>query len=128
MDDHNQHAHVIVKADQSDTFVAHERSLRIGPIPSPDEFAAYKQVMPDLPERIVSQFEADSAHIRALQVKEQDGNISFDRRSQWMAVTLILAGLAGTVFLSYTDKDVAAFLTGAGTVALILNGTFSRKE
>ena len=105
-----------------------EHSFTESPIPTPEQLLRYKDVMSDLPERIVRQFEADSENIRALQHASISGDISFDRRSQWMAFVIIMVGLFGTFCLAYYDKDIAAIATGIGTAALIFRGTFSRKN
>lgn len=107
--------------------LAEHHSLTISPIPTPEEFAKYKEVMPDLPERIIAQFEKDSENIRQLQQAAQQGDISFDKRSQYMAFMIILIGLIGTFILAYLDKDAAALITGLGTIVLIFKGTFSKK-
>jgi uncharacterized membrane protein len=104
-----------------------EHSTTIGPIPSPEEFAKYKQVCEDMPDRILSQFEQDSASIRELTHKALIADVEFDRRSQCMAYSIIGIGLLGTIFLAYADKDVAAICTGLGTLSLVFKDVFSRK-
>ena len=97
--------------------------MRIAPIPTPEEFEGYKRVMPDFPERLLKQFEEDSIANRELQKEaqaasielnktEQAADIAFEKRSQWMAYTLMLVGLIGTFLLAYFDKDIAALMTG----------------
>lgn len=105
-----------------------EHSFTESPIPTPEQLIRYKDVMPDLPERIVRQFEADSENIRALQQASITGDLSFDRRSQWMAFVIIMVGLLGTFGLAYYDKDFASAATGIGTALLIFKGTFSRRN
>ena len=97
-------------------------------IPSPEEIAKYKEVMPDLPERIVKQFEEDSIHIRELQKMKQESDIAFDKRSQYMAFIIIMFGFVGTLLLAYFDKDYAAIATAIGTVALIFKNAFSKSN
>ena len=82
--------------------------------------------MPDLPERIFKQFEEDSVTIRELTKDAQAADIEFEKRSQWMAFSVILLGLCGTFVLAYLDKDVAAVATGIGTMLLIFKGVFSK--
>lgn len=98
------------------------------PIPTPEQLEGYQRVLPDMPERILKQFEADSEHFRTSQAKALQGDIDFDKRSQWMAFIIILSGLLITFFLAYLDKDVAAIVTGLGTASLIFKGTFSRQS
>ena len=108
-----------------------------GPIPSAEEFAKYKEVMPDLPERLVKQFEADSITNRELQKMAQSAeielqknaqkaDIAYEKRSQWMAFSIILVGLISTFILAYLDKDTAAVTTGIGTLAIIFKGVFNK--
>ena len=98
-----------------------------GPIPTADEFARYREVLPDAPERILKVFEADSKHTREMQKSGLDAAVAFDKRSQYMAFTIIMGGVTGTLILAYLDKDVAAIMTGLATAALIFKGTFSPK-
>ena len=81
-----------------------------------------------MPERILKQFEEDSAHFRESQKKALQGDLDFDTRSQWMAFAIIVLGLAVTFILAYLDKDVAAIVTGLGTTSLIFKGTFTRRS
>ncbi len=87
---------------QSQSIVGHSTtSVRIGPLPPPEDFAKYKEVKP---ERILKQFEEDSATTRelkkerqlaniALQKSAQEADIAFDKRSQWMAFVVVMATL-----------------------------------
>jgi len=84
--------------------------------------------MPDLPERIVKQFEEDSIHVREFQKRKQEADIAFDKRSQYMAFVIIMFGFVGTLILAYFDKDYAAIATAIGTVALIFKNTFSKSD
>ena len=93
-----------------------EHSTRIAPIPSPEEFAKYKQVQEDMPDRILKQFEQDSVATREL----TDKALSAD------SVLVII--LFGAFFLAYIGKDIAAILTGLSAFVLIFKDVFSRKN
>ena len=54
----------------------------------------FKRVVPDMPERILKQFEEDSAHFRESQKKALQGDLDFDTRSQWMAFAIIVSIVA----------------------------------
>lgn len=110
------------------TVIATKTEQYTGPLPPASEFAKYKEVIPDMPERILKVFEEDSAQVRKLKEKALDNEASYDARSQWMAFSIIMLGLIGTLILAYLDKDVASIITGIGTVALIFKGTFSSKQ
>ena len=98
----------------------------MGPIPTADEFHKYKEVQADSTNRIVTVFEQDSAHVRKTQQEGLDAAINFDKRSQWMAFSIIILGLLGTFLLAYLDKDIASIVTAAGTAILIFKGVFSK--
>ena len=111
----------------------------MGPIPSADEFARYKEVMPDLPERLVKQFEEDSRVTRELQKSAQEADIElqkiaqkadidYDKRSQWMAYSIIVGGLSITFILAYLDKDTAAMATGLSTLFVMFKGIFNKSS
>lgn len=107
--------------------VATQHSIHVGPIPSPEEFMRYKEVMPDLPERIIKQFEADSESARELKKTAQENDIAFDKRSQWMAFCIIITGLLIAFALSCMGKDIASYVMAIGTAAYIFQGTFSKR-
>lgn len=81
-----------------------------------------------MPDRILSQFEQDSASVRELTRKALAADVEFDRRSQYMAYSVIAMCLIGTIFLAYNDKDVAAVCTGLATLFLVFKDVFSRKS
>lgn len=99
-----------------------------GPIPAAEELQRYKEISPDLPNRILTVFEEDSKHTRDMGRRALEGSINFDKRSQLMAFTIIIVGLLGTFFLAYLDKDIASIITGLGTIALIFKGVFSKNN
>ena len=117
-----------VSTRESQVIAEQHTSLRISPLPPPEDFAKYKEIMPDLPERIVKQFEEDSITARELQKERQtaeielqksaqNADISFDKRSQWLAI-----------ILAYLDKDTAASATALSTLALVFKGVFSKNS
>ena len=99
-----------------------------GSLPTAAEFARYKEVLTDAPERIFKVFEEDSKHTREMQRVGLEGAITFDKRSQWMAFTIIAIGLGLTAFALYLDKDAAAIIAGLGTLVLIFKGAFSARK
>lgn len=131
----NQRNKLVTKEHKVNVNRNSENQLRVlqakqyeGPIPTAEELQKYKEIMPDLPDRILTVFEEDSKHTRDMGKRALEGSINFDKRSQIMAFTIILVGLLGTFFLAYLDKDVASIITGVGTVALIFKGTFSKNN
>lgn len=54
------------------TVIATKTEHYAGPLPPASEFAKYKEIIPDMPERILKVFEEDSASIRKLKEKALD--------------------------------------------------------
>ena len=64
-----------VQVNEHSVVTQQRASVRISPLPPPEDFAKYKEVMPDLPERIIKQFEEDSITTRELKKERQNANI-----------------------------------------------------
>ena len=134
----NSRENAPVASQITEATLSHQ-SFRSGPIPSPKEFEGYKKVDPNFPERIFKQFEEDSITNRKLQQEAQaadieldkkrlEADIAFEKRSQWMAFSLITLGFVGTFVLAYLGKEYTAIVTGLGTLVIIFSGVFSKKQ
>lgn len=103
-----------------------EQSSFSGPIPHPEVFRQYGEVLPDAPERILRVFEEDSKHVREITMAALNAQRTDNQRAHWMAWSLIFSGLFLTGFLAYIDKQwlasVVAGTTLAGTIASFLGG------
>ena len=88
-----------------------------GPIPHPDIFKKYGEVIPDAPERILRVFEEDSRHTREISSAALVAQKEDNRRSHWMAWSLIFSGLLLIGILAYLGKDVLAGIVAASTLA-----------
>ena len=97
-----------------------------GPIPHPEIFRKYGEIIPDAPERILQVFEDDSRHVRAIQFAALNAECRDNRRAHWMAWSLIFAGFVLVAFLAWLGKDwlagVALGTTLAGTIAGFFQG------
>ena len=96
-----------------------------GPIPSPNIFAGYKNIDPTFPNRIFTEFEKNSEHIRQCEEKDLNAKIARDKRGQIIAgiiSVLLLVIVAISVFmgniafagvsgLTFVGLIVKAFLT-----------------
>lgn len=83
-----------------------------GPLPPPAILEQFRQIVPDAPERIFRQWEAESDHRRSYEKSALAGEQSKIRRGQWFAFIFALAGLAvagAAFYLGYP--------TGAGVIA-----------
>lgn len=93
-----------------------------GPLPHPEIFKLYAEVIPDAPERILKVFEDDSKHARdittlALEVQRDD-----NRRAHWMAWSLVIAGFILSVVFALKDKDTLAGIALGSTLVAIVTG------
>jgi hypothetical protein len=70
--------------------------------------------VPDAPERIFQQWEAESAHRRAYEKKALNGTIAKDRRGQWAAISFALSALGLAGFSVWMGQPwLPAFLAAA---------------
>jgi len=99
-----------------------------GPIPSPDVFKRYGEVVPDAPERILKVFEQDSQHTREMQKIAITGEVSRDARAQWMAFAIMIAALGVTTYSIIAGKNITAAIAGLGTLFLTLGVLFGDKK
>lgn len=100
-----------------------------GPIPHPDIFRMYGEVIPDAPERILRVFEEDSKHAREIQNKALDAQKGDNQRVHWMAWSLIAAGYLLAGLFAYWDKDwLAGIILGSTLLGTITGFLQSRKD
>jgi uncharacterized membrane protein len=94
-----------------------------GPLPRPTDFAHYDQVVPGAGERILHQFEEQSAHRRTLEAKVVDSNIAGERRGTYAATylaSLFVIGGFVLVWLGQSTPGIGALAWAAAQVS----GTF----
>jgi uncharacterized membrane protein len=99
-----------------------------GPIPHPDIFKGYGEVVPDAPERILRVFEQDSAHARDLQMGALKAAKDDNRRVHWMAWSLVAGGFGLSLAFAMLDKDWLAGILLGSTLVGIVTGFFSRNS
>jgi uncharacterized membrane protein len=113
------------EAGKTTTILASEQFK--GPLPHPDIFKKYGEIVPDAPERILRDFEETSrvgreAHMDALHLAAKES-----RRVQWMAFTLILSGFVMSVLFAWMDRDVLSATILGTTICAIVYG-FLKKD
>lgn len=103
-----------------------------GPIPHPDIFRQYGEVVSDAPERILKVFEQDSLHAREIQIAALNAQKEDNRRVHWMAWSLIAGGYVLSALFAYWNKDWLAGIilttTLTGTIAGFLQTKKSEKS
>jgi hypothetical protein len=80
-----------------------------GPFPDPQQLAAYREIVPDLPEVLVREFQSEARHRRRTQTTSQIG-----------AIAIALAAVIGGIWLSYSLKSHWAALWVIGPVCGVL--------
>ena len=101
-----------------------------GPLPHPEIFRQYGQVIKSAPERILKVFEDDSEHLRHMQREALIAQRDDNRRVQWMAFCLIAGGYLMAAWFAYMEKNALAGIvlttTIIGTVVGFLQNRHQR--
>jgi uncharacterized membrane protein len=85
-----------------------------GPLPAPEDFGAYDEVLPGAAARILSMAEADAQHLRDMEQKAVAQDIWEGKAARLTVPGLAVAGLAAAVAI--------VALGGPGWVAAVLGG------
>lgn len=99
-----------------------------GPIPHPDIFRQYGEVIPDAPERILRVFEDDSKHARDIQRAALEAQRADNCRVHWMAWSLIAGGYVLSGIFAWLGKDTLAGILLASTLAGTIAGFFQGRS
>lgn len=91
-----------------------------GPIPPPDMLIEYQRVMPDLPGRLVTAWEEESAHRRKMERDSLDGQISIAKNSQLYAFVLVILLAIAAFVLAFTGHEWVAGIVFATTILSVL--------
>jgi uncharacterized membrane protein len=93
----------------------------------------YKNVIPDLPERLVRAWEEEGRHRREMEkgqhsadVRTQDARATDDRRRVIFAFILGLVGLGAATALGIVGQGTAAAVVGGGSLAVMVVGFLRR--
>lgn len=121
------------KKNSKNAIAASEQGLVVtasfaGPIPPPEVFQQYGNVVPDAPERILKVFEADSQHTREMQKAALEAEIKRDSRAQWMAFAVMIAALGLTALAVVYGSVPAGIVIGLATLFLALRVLFVSKS
>ncbi len=108
---------IIIKAFMA---MKSERSFR-GPLPAPEDFKAYGEVIENAPERILSMTEQQVKHRINTEDSIVKSGLSESRRGQWMgySIVLVLILLAALLAMKGHDWVAGAMMTAAIGLAVI---------
>jgi uncharacterized membrane protein len=103
-----------------------------GPLPHPEMLQRYNEIVPNGAERIMAQFEQQSAHRRALETNVLSGNSLRSWVGMIMAYTIAMTAIVGGFVLIYFDKTfpgIGTILTAvAGLAAVFVYGRREERE
>jgi uncharacterized membrane protein len=116
------------------TITTIERRIHKGPLPAPEDFAKYNNIVPGAGERILAMAERNQAHRHAMEEREAaqtDAEIEIDKsdsanefvlktRGQWLAFGTLLLLVPLALYLAYLgDTSAAALIAGAAMVSIV---------
>lgn len=99
-----------------------------GPIPPPSLLRGYKDIDESLPDRIFTEFEKNSAHMREQERIALEASIKEKSHGQWMAFTVSMTLLAIILYSLYTENYVFAGSSSAMYVGFIVISFLSSKN
>ncbi len=103
------------RSQQNQVGVIHQ-SIQHKTIFDPEVIEHYSRLIPDAPNRILTVFEQNAEAERAIQLSTLKGQIADNKRRDWMAFLIIVAGFSVTAFLAWIDKP---YLSGTTLAAII---------
>jgi len=99
--------------------VRHETQQTIyqGPLPQPEDFAAYERVLPGAADRILKMAENQATHRQGMERKALNGDIVKSMMGTVLAYITFGGAMSGAVYLLLNDKPIqslAALVTALG--------------
>ncbi|MDQ6957470.1 MAG: DUF2335 domain-containing protein [Mariprofundaceae bacterium] len=91
-----------------------------GPLPAPNDFAAYNEVIPGAAERILRLAEIESEHRRNQEKKAMERMHRETLLGQIFALTIGLSGILASVYLAVIDQVAASLMLGGGTLVALV--------
>ena len=104
----------------TNAFFAMERSTFSGPIPPPELFKEYEEVLPGATERILKMAEKQQDHRTKIEEKIAENNFSLSIRGQIFGCFLAFVCLLVSAFLGYNGHDWLGGIIGGGSIISIL--------
>lgn len=91
-----------------------------GPLPSPKTMEAYRALAPDWPERILKQWEDESAHRRAYEMRALKTAARRELIGQFFAGAFALSALAVSAYAIHEHQPWVAGAIGGVTLASVV--------
>jgi uncharacterized membrane protein len=100
-----------------------------GPLPPPEDFALYNQILPGSAKQILDMATKEQNHRISQESKSLDANIIVTIREQIFGFILALSAIAAAIILIMYDKDLAGgaiFVAALGS--LIINAFYGHRK
>jgi uncharacterized membrane protein len=97
--------------------VLHQQTHFQGPLPRPEDFAAYERVLPGAADRILAMAENQATHRQGLERRAVTGDIIKSMMGTVLAYITFGGCMYGAVYLLFHDKPIhslAALITALG--------------
>ena len=128
-----------IKDPKQRSIIAHAFSAMVdrktfsGPLPAPEDFKAYQDVMEDAPERILTMAEKQMAHRFECEKKIIDSRIRESRIGQIMAFIIAIFSIGIVCFLGYKGHDwlagsITAIIVGLASIFLFKKSKEEEKD
>nr|DAR00705.1 MAG TPA: putative membrane protein [Caudoviricetes sp.] len=85
-----------------------ERKAYSGPLPAPEDFGAYKEVLSDAPERILAMVEKQIEHRINMEKEIVSSGLSESKKGQYFGAFIVLVCILSSVFLGMNGHDFLA--------------------
>lgn len=99
-----------------------------GPIPSPDMFKAYEEVLPGSADRILTMSENQSKHRQEMEKIELKSSRFFALLGLCFGFIITISGFGCGVFLIYNNKDASGFAIIIGEISVIIGAFLYKKN
>ena len=96
-----------------------EATFRSGPLPIPEELAAYNEIIPGAAERILQMAEDEQNFRHDISKDTNTSTFSAIKRGQIFALIISIVCVSGTVLLGYFDQPWPATVLGGASLVSI---------
>ncbi len=91
-----------------------------GPLPSPESIEAFRAVSPDLPDKIIYEWQEEAKHRRALEEQVVKSDISDRKWARISAFLFSIVALSVAAYCASIGLEVAASIIGGSTIASVV--------
>lgn len=114
---------IVPSGNRQPTIVQQQITAYSGPIPDPQAFARYEQILPGSADRILKMAEQQADHRHQLEKRVVIGNQRRDLAGLVLGFVIAFMGIGGSIYLLANDKNLQGFLLGGGVLGSLV-GTF----